>query len=284
MIICYSVAFACIKSGFTASLRPGASVFYNICYYESTHHNEGCAQAAHVVFLTYCTCVPESVDKCAKTLLEQTGTSFLCQAAFIFSSLNVLAFKESLRRGGFLCLPCAYFFQTALNTIRSVARLIHTESLSKLRWQSLRARSSARVSIERLRFTGPLDPALNMRPNCVIFILFGLGLLRNCSSERRGYTVRPISLYMLLFGREKISAGAGINTLAHISRFCRLRLVALTVTSTWMCLSEKMGGRNTVTWGSRERRTGCGRERWSVCMPLDLISPTCPCHSDSQPR
>lgn len=91
--------------------------------------------------------------------------------------------------------------------------------------------------------------------------LFGLGLLRNGNSERRGYTVRPISLYMLLFGREKISASRGMNTLADISRFCKLRLVGQTVISTWMCLSERnMGGRIVVTWRTEERSSWIGSE------------------------
>lgn len=56
---------------------------------------------------------------------------------------------------------------------------------------------------------------------------------------------------------------------------------------------ENMGGRNMVTWRSGERRSWIdsaqataemNSERCSVCMPLDLISPTCPCHSDSQAR
>lgn len=55
---------------------------------------------------------------------------------------------------------------------------------------------------------------------------------------------------------------------------------------------ENMGGRKMVTWRSREGRSWIGsgqataemnRELCSVCMPLDLISPTCPCHSDSKP-
>lgn len=56
---------------------------------------------------------------------------------------------------------------------------------------------------------------------------------------------------------------------------------------------ENMGGRNMVTWRSGERRswidsaqaTAEMNSEWcGVCMPLDLISPTCPCHSDSQAR
>lgn len=117
--------------------------------------------------------------------------------------------------------------------------------------------------------------------------LFGLGLLRNGVLERRGYTVRPISLYMLLFGREHKHTGRHILFLQALVGWAR-RHIHMDVP-----VRENMGGRNMVTWRSGERRswidsaqaTAEMNSEWcSVCMPLDLISPTCPCHSDSQAR
>lgn len=151
---------------------------------------------------------------------------------------------------------------------------------------------SAQLSLAIHLFTGPLDPSHKMRPNCVIFVFYLV--LGCCAAAARGaarYTVRLISLYMLLFGRGKISTSPGINTLADISCFCELRLVGHVHMDA--PVRESWGGHKAVTWRCGERRSWRGRaqataemnrEPWSVCKPLDLISPTCPCHSDSQPR
>lgn len=152
---------------------------------------------------------------------------------------------------------------------------------------------SARVSTERHRFAGPLDPSHKMRPNCVIFIfIWSWAAERRHSGAPRAHGASRLSLHAFIWKRE-MSASPGMYTLAHISRFCARRLAGPTVIFTWPCLSERnMGGRSVVTWSSRDRRTICSvrataemnRERSGACVPLDLISPTCPCHSDSQPR
>lgn len=57
------------------------------------------------------------------------------------------------------------------------------------------------MSIE-LDFAGPLDLSHKNEAKVLFSFLFGLGLLRYATSQRR-YAVRPISLYMLLFGKRR---------------------------------------------------------------------------------
>lgn len=86
--------------------------------------------------------------------------------------------------------------------------------------------------------------------------LFGLGLLRNGPSERRGYTERPISLYMLLFGRGK-------NKRQPRHKHIGTHIYFLQAPVGWthrhihvdVPVRENMGGCNMVTWRSRERRS-----------------------------
>lgn len=182
----------------------------------------------------------------------------------------------------FLCL-CTF------SRILWVTRFIHTESLSKLQWQRLQACGSARVSIELRRFTGPLDPSHKMRPNLLFSFLFGLGLLRNCTPEPRA----P-SLFTCFYLEEKNKrrprhkhTGRHVSSL-HAPVGWAHRHIHMDAP-----VRENMGGRYTVTWRTGVRRSWiCSAQGtaemnrvWrGVCMPLDLISPTCPCHSDSQPR
>lgn len=124
--------------------------------------------------------------------------------------------------------------------------------------QSLRGCSSALVSIEQHRFTGPLDPSHKMRPNGVIFIfIWSWAAAQHHFRAPRVHRASHLSLHAFIW-RRKISASPGIYTLAHISRFCKLRLVGPTVIFTRLCLSENMGGHNMVTWRSRERRSWIG--------------------------
>lgn len=88
--------------------------------------------------------------------------------------------------------------------------------------------------------------------------LFGLALLRNATSERRGYAV---SLYMLLFGKEDKRQPRYTHIGTHI--------LFLQASVGWVRrhihmdvpVRENMGGRNMVTWRSRERRSWVSRQQ-----------------------
>jgi len=119
--------------------------------------------------------------------------------------------------------------------------------------------------------------------------VFGLGLLRNGDARAAGTPCVPAlftCFYLEEGGNKRQPRHKHIGT--HISFPSApvgwTRRHIHTDVPVRMC---QMGGRNAVTWqvwGEAQATAEQNRELCSVCMPLDLISPTCPCHSDSQPR
>lgn len=129
-----------------------------------------------------------------------------------------------------------------------------------------------------------------MRPNCVIFIF-----IWSWAAAQRSAAGTPCvpSLFTCFYLEEKNKRQPRHK---HIGTQISFLLAPVGWTHRHIHMDvpvrENMGGLNMVTWRSGERRSWIGsaqataemnRERFSVCMPLDLISPTCPCHSDSQP-
>ena len=121
------------------------------------------------------------------------------------------------------------------------------------------------------------------------YLFLCLGVQQSDPPARLGHSMRLISLYMLLFGRKISTNPAQTHCQKYVSYFSGRRLAMQTVMSTVMTC-QNMGG-CLVTSKSTERHSWTARaqgtaemnsERCSVCILLDLISPTCPCHSDTQ--
>lgn len=186
-----------------------------------------------------------------------------------------------------LCFPPrAFLIQSAL-----LVRFIHTKSLSKLPWQDYPAQLGYQQN--GIALLGHWTHLIKWDQTVLFSFLFGLGLLSDGTPVHRGHTASPVSLYMLLFGRGRWAPAPACT---HWHTY----LVSARVG--WLGPPSSSHGRacqrgiwaGAAWWrGALEidapicsvRATAeMNRERSGACVPLDLISPTCPCHSDSQPR
>lgn len=161
--------------------------------------------------------------------------------------------RRAPRMHFFLALITSFHWISRLCSAAVFALCIFFLSAQSVRWPLLctsnpwvNCGDGALVSIE-LDFAGPLDPShKNEAKVCYFHFYLVLGW---CATQPRSAAgTRRVPPLFTCFYLEKED---NVHTSPHTSRCSKIRLVGSAVISTMM---HRGGGRNVVTWSSRERR------------------------------